>query len=326
MTLSITEEYKKKEGDATMKYKMMQYIRAEDQMKKGVTFNGDIGNGLFRGKPYPFVLQNSNNNLFAPSSNAICEYFRTNNIAWWNGKLTNHTLSSQVACLNHLFPIREDKSAVLSLVRNILPDIIDVLLIESDRHMPAYIQFESISEADHLNEQTLVRGSNCTSIDALIYGVHKDGRKIIFPIEWKYVEVYGNKSKAIGNSGATRKARYTNLINQSAQLRVASSNTYYFEPFYQLMRQTLWAEQIIANKNTEIVKADDYVHIHVIPDDNNELLNKSYSCSGKGMVETWRSCLKDQSKYVIISPKKLLAPVINNQYCTLFKYLENRYW
>ncbi len=309
-----------------MKNKNIQYCRAENLIKHSNIFNGDAGGGVFRGKSYPFILQDGNNNLFAQSRNAMCDYFKKNRIAWWNGKLTNHTLSSQVACLNHLFPIREDKKAVLSIVKKICPDITDVLLLTTDKHMPAYIQFEAVSDVDHLNEMNSTRGSNCTSVDALIYGVHKGGRKILFPIEWKYVEAYGNENKASGDKGVIRKSRYTELINQSAQLKAVSYDTYYFEPFYQLMRQTIWAEQMIRHRNTETIDADDYIHIHVIPDENNELLNKTYPYSGKGMEETWRACLKDQSKYIIIPPSELLAPVIDRQYGALLEYLENRYW
>ncbi|MHC1731944.1 MAG: hypothetical protein AB9888_07965 [Bacteroidales bacterium] len=309
-----------------MNFKKTQYLRAETLIKASDIFYGDVGGGVFKGKSYPFILQDENDNLLEQSRYAIRDYFKKNRIAWWNGKLTNHTLSSQVACLNHLFPIREDKKAVLLLAKKICPDITDVLLIETDKYMPGYIQFEAVSDVDHLNEMNSTRGSNCTSVDALIYGVHKDGRKILFPIEWKYVEAYGNENKASNDKGVTRKARYTDLINQSAQLKAIAHEVYYFEPFYQLMRQTLWAEQMIAHKNIETIKADDYIHIHVIPDGNSELLMKTYQCSGKGMEETWRNYLKDQSKYVIISPKELLTPAINGQYVTMLEYLEKRYW
>ena len=74
-------------------------------------------------------------------------------------------------------------------------------------------------------------------------------------------------------------------------------------------RSNVWAEQIIANKDTETIQADDYMHIHVIPAENRELLYKVYSCSGKGMEETWRYSIKDQSKYMIVSPKDFLDPI-----------------
>ena len=39
------------------------------------------------------------------------------------------------------------------------------------------------------------------------------------------------------------------------------------------MRQTLWSEQMIVHKNTETIKVDDYIHIHVIPSENKEYLD-----------------------------------------------------
>lgn len=309
-----------------MRFKNQQYNRVNDLISNKEIFNGDTGGGVFRRKPYSFILQDSTNNLYVHSRESICTYFSMNKIAWWGGKLTNHTLSSQVSCLNHLFSIRDDKDTVLLLIKNICADIVDVLLIATDKFMPAYIQFESVSDVDHLNEKYSTRGSNCTSIDALIYGVHKDGRKILFPIEWKYVETYHNVDKASGSSGLERKARYNGLIVQSTQLRANLNDVYYYEPFYQLMRQTLWAEQMIKHNNTETIKADDYIHIHVIPTENSELLDKTYPCSGKKMEETWRDCLINQSKYIIISPKELLVSAIEQKYPYLFEYLNNRYW
>ncbi|KAF0222997.1 MAG: hypothetical protein FD179_1833 [Erysipelotrichaceae bacterium] len=307
-------------------FKNHRYLRAEELIRRSSIFNNDIGGGIFKGKPYPFVLHDNNNNLYALSSSEILQYFYKNRIAWWNGRLTNHTLSSQVACLNHLYPIRDDKAAVLSIVQNICADIVDLERITTDTFKPAYIQFESVSDTDHLNELTSTRGSNCTSVDALILGVHKDGRRILFPIEWKYVEVYGNDNKARGDKGTTRISRYTNLINNSIQLQSTTHDIYYFEPFYQLMRQTLWAEQMIACRNTETIRVDDFIHVHVIPSENKELLNKIYPCSGQEMENTWRSCLKDQSKYMIVTPKALLSPISKSQYQTLIDYLETRYW
>ena len=244
-----------------MNYKKTQYDRVINIIKQDDIFNGDNGYGVFRGKQRPFILNQAINNLYPKIAEDCLDYFNFNNINWWSGKLTNHTLSSQVACLNHLFLIRNDKKAVLDVVKQIEPNITDVLELKTDAYMPAFIQFEATSDFDHLNEKTSTRGSNCTSIDALIYGMHKDGRKILFPIEWKYIETYGNVNKAQGAKGDMRKKRYSDLINQSAQLNSINHEIYYFEPFYQLMRQTLWAEQIIKHKDLESIKVDDYIHI-----------------------------------------------------------------
>ena len=225
-----------------------------------------------------------------------------------------------------MISIREDKQAVFSIIKNIYPDFMVILPLTSDKFLPAFTQFVAISDDDHLNEVNSIRGSQCTSIDALIYGEGRDGKKILFPIEWKYVEAYGNEDKASGNPGITRIKRYTDLINQSAQLKSNDHSIYYFEPFYQLMRQTLWAEQMISHRKTETIKADVFIHVHVIPGENGNLLHKNYPCSGKGMEATWRECLNDQSRYVIVSPEALLKTVDRDRYNTLFEYLNTRYW
>ena len=307
-----------------MGFKESEYKRVEDLIKNSNVFYGDKGNGIYRKKNYPFILENNLNNLYEPIRNDVLDYFKQNNIAWWGGKLTNHTLSSQVACLNHLFPIRNDKDAVLSIVQQVIPEIVDVLPITTDKHLPAFIQFESVSDKDHLNEKNTTRGANCTSLDALIIGKHKDGRNILFPIEWKYVEAYGNEDKGAND---TRRSRYDELINNSKQLTPTKNNrVYYYEPFYQLMRQTLWAEQMVLNKNDETINADDYIHMHIIPKENKNLLNKEYDVSDKGMEDTWRDCIKDQSKYQIIEPKQLLSKIDFIEYSKLIDYLNERYW
>lgn len=307
-----------------MGFKVSEYKRVENLLKNSKVFYGDKGNGVYSKKNYPFILENNLNNLYEPIRKDVFDYFKNNDIAWWRGKLTNHTLSSQVSCLNHLFPIRNDKDAVLSIVQQVIPEIVDVLPITTDNHLPAYIQFESVSDVDHLNEVNTTRGANCTSLDALILSKHKDGRNILFPIEWKYVEAYGNEDKGDND---TRRIRYDNLINHSKQLIPTINNkVYYYEPFYQLMRQTLWAEQIVLNKEVETIKADDYIHLHIIPKNNKNLLNKEYVTSGKGMEDTWRDCIKDQSKYQIIEPKQLLSNIDLIKYSKLIEYLNERYW
>ena len=92
------------------------------------------------------------------------------------------------------------------------------------------------------------------------------------------------------------------------------------------MRQTLWAEQMIANKKTETTKAEKFNHAHIIPNENEELLQYEYPVSMKGMKETWESCLTDINKYKIIEPKNLLANIDKAKYQTLINYLTTRYW
>lgn len=313
-------------GGVHMSYRKTQTDKALTLMAQGEIFNNDQGNGKFLGRNYPFALQSGENNIYAPVLHVVKNYFSANRISWWGGKtITTHPLSSQAACLNHLFPLRGDKEAVLSLVSAVDPGIIDVLPIEIDKGEYGYIAFEATSSKDHLKEGVVSRGNNCTSLDALMLAKYKNGRSTIIAIEWKYTEYYSNTNKALCKGGDVRKSRYDNLITASPQLISPNHDIYYFEPFYQLMRQTLWLEQMLRYKNCERIKADDYLHLHVIPAENAALLDKVY-VSGKKMEETWRGCLHNQDKYKIISPKELLSPLDRTKYDHLLKYLETRYW
>ncbi len=319
------------------RYKISQYARQEDLINNSDIFCGDKGNGYFMGKARPFVLRDGMNNLYQPIRNDVLQYFEENKISWWGGdKPSAHTLSSQIACLNHLFAIMSDKEAVLAMLNGVRDEFADVLDVKCDAQ-PQYIGFEAVSEKDFLNEGTSTRGSNCTSVDALIRAEHKDGSIWLIPIEWKYTEHYNNldksnedrqgEEKGSNGKGQERVRRYSALTDASLQLKSLGSyygSVYYQEPFYQLMRQTLWAENVVKLKE-EKLKADNYVHIHVIPSANKDLLEKKYSVSGMSMEETWRGMLNDQSKYIIVDPQILLEP-IKDKYPELVSYLNKRYW
>lgn len=317
-------------------YQENQRERSKGLIKDTNIFDGDTAGKIFLGTERDFVLMDGEKNIFKPIRKDVIEYFSGNKISWWGGvKPTGHVLSSQIACINHLFYIRNDKETVIQMIKNLSSNFTDVLEIPTDKYNPAYIQFEAVSDNDYLNEGEPTRGNNCTSIDAFVYAQHRDGSKWIIPIEWKYTEHYDNQNKAIEGyqidsincKGEIRKRRYTQLIDNSSQLESVDHTCYYFEPFYQLMRQTLWAEQLVKNRDRETIKADNYLHVHVIPAENADLLHKTYKCSGEDMETTWRSHLKDKSKYLIISPENLLSDSLNNlQYSELRNYLMTRYW
>lgn len=327
-----------------MNYKESQYQRQVKVLKDHPElFNNDEGNGLFRKNNYPFVLSKGINNLFEPirDKDKVLQYFKVNGISWWGGyKPSGHMLSSQMACLNHLFFIREDDKAVLELINNIRPGLhfTQVLPLTLDKDQK-YIAFEAVSKYDHMNEDGPTRGANCTSIDALIAAVSDNGERWLIPIEWKYTESYPpidksqegctDKSDEKKGRGEKRLENYSGLIDASKYLVKYddyAQTPYFFEPFYQLMRQTLWAEQMIEHKDSEWIKADRFLHLHVIPSDNAGLLHKKYSCTGKEMEESWKSHLLLDC-YQTITPEKLLSPLKgNDDYSELINYLQIRYW
>jgi hypothetical protein len=299
-------------------------------------FDGAAGGRTFMGAPRPFVLVEQDRNLYSPIRSDALSYFSSNHIAWWGGKkVTGHTLSSQVACVNHLFAWRNDEAAATAVIRGISPEFVRALSIESDPVAAGFVQFEAVGDHPYLNEGRLTRGTQCTSVDAMMYAERADGSRWLVPIEWKFTEHYGNDNKAadgvaadpINGKGAVRQRRYTQLIQESEQLQATDIPVYYFEPFYQLMRQTLLAEQIVRHRNEETLRADGFLHLHVIPSGNVALKEKVYRCSGLDMETTWRRQLLDQSRYRIVDPKQLLAPLgAFPKYSRLTEYLAARYW
>ena len=84
---------------------------------------------------------------------------------------------------------------------------------------------------------------------------------------------------------------------------------------------------MVKHKLQETLKADNYLHLHVIPSANNDLLLKDYKCSNRQMELTWRNSINDQSKYKIIDPKDLMQPITAlGTYPDLIHYLQARYW
>jgi len=346
------------------KRKESEYRQIEKKKQKNI-FKGN-GGGIYRIEDYksnvinniqvPHFLVDPFLNLYDETREEIYKYFAQEKIKWWkvfnDNKLkqekayeftpddmpSRHLLSSQIACLNHLFPIRHDKESVLGIAKIINPDFVDVLKIDSDKYFPAYIQFEAVSEIDHLNEvkppeTKPPRGEFSTSVDALIYAVHKNEKKYLIPIEWKYTEEYEYSHAPVdysaGGSGKTRLERYSELINNSSFLKSLPSyanSVYFFEPFYQLMRQTLWAEQMIKNNKDEIIKADNFIHVHIIPKENKELLDIKYKATGKNMKDSWVQNLKNEEIYKIITPMDLINGINKTKYTNLAQYLEKRYW
>lgn len=83
---------------------------------------------------------------------------------------------------------------------------------------------------------------------------------------------------------------------------------------------------MIAHRATEGIEADGYVHLHIIPPDNGDLLGKFYPCSRKAMEDTWRDRIRNHDAYRILSPCDFLSPIDPDRYKGLLDYLRLRYW
>ena len=319
-------------------------------------FDGAKGGGIWHGhngdKKYPHILleEDVQKNFYRPIRDEVVKYFHDNGIKWWGAakddgsRPSGHILSSQIACLNHLFCIRKDKEAVLALINGIegMPaHFKEVLPIPSESEAGCYIAFEMVCSRDYLNEDGPTRGANCTSVDAFIYATDDNGERWLIPIEWKYTESYqredksaedykGRGQKGKHGKGEKRLGRYSDLINSSEQLIPLPDyhgSIYFQEPFYQLMRQTLWAEQICRSKDESVIPAQHFVHVHVCPKDNALLLNKNYTDVSKesGMENAWKAMLKHRNLYILIDPKDLMRPLYDTHKDPC-DYLSERYW
>ena len=270
-----------------------------------------------------FILcpRDSSINLYSKIRQASQEYFSCHDISWWRQEEdgyfpSGHLVSSQIHCLNHLFALREDKNALLSIINHatkmefdeVLPSLIDD---------ESYLSFEFAYKNDDLigeNDKGARRGYMWTSIDAMIVA-RKGKDKWLIPIEWKYTETYEKEDKTCQK----RLGRYEELIKKSDQLKMPENgkipNSIYFqEPSYELMRQTLLCEQL---KHKGL--AGNFFHLNVIPKGNAELR--------KAVESEFMPMLTKEAKFKIIDPQALLSPLKgNDKYKDLLTYLETRYW
>jgi hypothetical protein len=241
--------------------------------------------------------------------------FEVRRIKWWRhgddaGEAPGPTRllrSSQVACVNHLEPARTRRPLALAVARSVVPDAEDVLDLDD-----GFLAFEWIGEQDLIGETgPRRRGDRVTSIDALMVARRSGGRRVGIIFEWKYTERYGAELLAVSSEGTSRVERYRRLLEDCecpiATDRLGDLSDLFYDPFLQLLRQTLLAWRLRADDDLY----DEWMHIHVIPFGNRPLLDTvtAPKLSGRSMSEAWRSVLRRPSRYRHLTPSHLLAHV-----------------
>ncbi len=307
----------------------MVYI--EQQRKYAIALRNDlfhdIGGGQFMGEEREFVLGDPKLNLWSGIRDNAIYYFNENHIHFWDGSdlPTGHLLSSQIACVNHLFFIRQREDIATKILKMVDPSVKTALAIDS-----GYLEFEMIGGTDYLKEKSRTRGANATSVDAMMLAELKNGTRKLFVIEWKYTESYRGNSVLQGLSGKTRMGRYLPLLlDQNSPIIVSDekdAEKLFIEPYYQLMRQTLLAQEMVKAKE---YGATDYLHLHIIPEKNKELkqTNTSPQLQGGNLETGWTSVLKQPEKYLAIDPKDFLEPANGlPDTIPILEYLRKRYW
>ena len=130
--------------------------------------------GVFKAKPRLFCLppEYAEQNLYPPIRQASMAFFANHHIGWHqgqDGKPSNHMCSSQVACINFLFPFADKPGELVNLLKPVFPQI-DHMIPLADG---LYVSFEWIGEENYLGERASkngnrTRGANFTSADAIV--------------------------------------------------------------------------------------------------------------------------------------------------------------
>lgn len=101
----------------------MSYI--ELQRKKAIGLRDGIfkdpGGGMFKNSEREFVLKQPALNIWTGVREDAINYFRANDIPFWDSgdEPTGHLLSSQIACVNHLYFIRQRQDIATAILKGI---------------------------------------------------------------------------------------------------------------------------------------------------------------------------------------------------------------
>lgn len=311
-------------------------------------------NGNYRGKPRPFCLADdySAENLYVIIRKDAIRYFLDRGIPWHDGLKgrhlpSNHLCCSQSCCINFLFPLVKRPDIIKTIFSRYYPKITSCLPITEDKPLTdrtyPFVAFEWIGTRDYLEEAKMkgmnrTRGAHFTSADFTFRFRENDGGIRLVLGEWKYTEEYGRSDKGKGQSGEARKDNYINFFNDRKGAFCTHSDkdklydSLFYEPFYQLMRLQLLAQEMEAHKDKEM-GADVVSVLIVCPEANNEFRKNvapdylQGKFPGKDVLEVWKE-LVPRDRFTSIPVEGLLnaiarqARVDNREWVD---YLKTRY-
>jgi len=285
------------------------------------------GEGNYRGRPRSFCLADdySKENLYVAIRKPAIEYFKARNITWHDGLEkrrvpSNHLCCSQSCCVNFLYPMTASPKLLANVFQHFYPELAEPLLINEDLRLPngsfPYMAFEWIGVSDYLGETkrkgpARTRGANFTSADFTFRFRRKDGKIQIVLGEWKYTEDYRRLDKGI----EARKQNYRLAFNRHGGVFKRRGeelyNALFFDPFYQLMRLQLLAQEMELSREMD---ADAVSVLHICPEANKEFRERITSPKleqmfpNKGVLEIWKE-LVPEGKFMSISVEDLLNTI-----------------
>ena len=295
--------------------------------------------GLYRGRPRQFCLplEDADENLFEEIRAGALEYFKRNQIKWHQGRgssPSNHLCSSQVQCVNFLYPFADKPEALRTLLSPIFPSIQSIMPMEGDGQ---FVSFEWIGLDNYLGEKIRpnsrrTRGANFTSADAAVMFRRQDGTRQIVLIEWKYTESYSRTWLGIARSGRDRRDIYRPLYDRSdcplEKIKVSEFGDLFYEPFYQFLRQQLLAREMERAKELE---CNLVTVLHVAPACNRDfhkVTSPGLQSQGDSSIEVWRGLVRPPDRFLSVSTEALFGdfPVdIHPELASWRKYISERY-
>lgn len=294
--------------------------------------------GIYNGKPRSFCLpiEFAEQNLVPEIRDSALSYFSEHEIKWHkgqNGKPCNHLCSSQVCCVNFLFPFADKPNELARVFRPVYPEIEKMLPVESGH----YVSFEWIGESNYLGEKISAggkrsRGANCTSADSIVMFERKDKKRQAVLIEWKYTESYMGNFLKVSQSGTDRTKIYVHLFDKADcpinKDILPSFDSLFYEPFYQFMRQ-----QFLANEMEKVreMGADIVSVLHIAPAHNNDfckVTSPELEKLGESATSIWEKLVKQKGRFISVSTEKLFGNLSEMQLPglkTWMEYIHARY-
>lgn len=273
---------------------------------------------------YLLALGHEEENLY-PALRGIggaVDFFRERGVSWHrtgrsgdtrghNGP-TRNMASSQIACANFFLPLLDIEGSLTAVARSIDSDVEEVIAIQHQGRTST-VEFEWIGAKRSL-EGGRQRGANNTSVDALLLARSGSGC-CAYLLEWKYVEEYP-PAKDLGNgkSGDTRRSRYAHLFNcpDSSFNAAMPLDAFFFEPFYQIMRQQLLADRMVRDNELGVTDAKVIV---VVPQQNVAYRDRVTSPAlasrfpDMNVEAVVRACLKKPNHFSVTNPATLVNAV-----------------
>lgn len=295
---------------------------------------GARADGLYGKRTYPFCLPADfkQENLFEGIRQPSIDFFTKYGIVWH--RAVHHLCSSQICCLNFLFPFYDQPEALRALLLPTFPTIKRMLPIEDDER---FVTFEYIGAKNYLGERgkTRTRGANVTSADAAVMFEHENGKRQIILIEWKYTESYSfGDSKAVAKSRTDRTKIYAHLYERNDcpldKSLVSDFSILFYEPFYQLMRQQFLAHEMELARERQV---DVVSVLHISPSHNEDFqrvtspeLKKRFP--DDSAIAVWKRLVKPDKRFQSVNTETMFGEFSVQAFPTLKawqSYLFERY-